>query len=49
MVDLTTDDEMKDILSTMKGKTLKSFEGKYDFDRDEFKEIVRLNLGQYSV
>ena len=49
MVDLTINDEMKDILSTIKGKTLKSFEGKYDFDRDEFKEIVRLNLGRYSV
>ena len=49
MVDLTINDEMKDILSSMKGKTLKSIEGKYDFDRDEFKEIVRLNLGRYSV
>ena len=49
MVDLTINDEMKDILSSMRGKTLKSIEGKYDFDRDEFKEIVRLNLGRYSV
>ena len=49
MVDLTINDEMKDILSSMKGKTLKSFEGDYWFGRDEFTCIVRLNLGQYAV
>jgi hypothetical protein len=49
MVDLTIDDEMKEILSSMKGKTLKSIEGNYRFLCDVFLEIVRLNLGQYAV
>ena len=49
MVDLTVNDEMKDILSSMKGKTLKSIEGNYWFPCKEFTCIVRLNLGQYAV
>ena len=49
MVDLTIKDEMKEILSSMRGKTLKSIEGNYWFLCKEFSEIVRLNLGQYAV
>jgi hypothetical protein len=49
MVDLTINEEMKEILSSMKGKTLKSIEGNYWFLCKEFSEIVRLNLGQYAV
>ena len=49
MVDLTIKDEMKEILSSMRGKTLKSIEGDYRYDRKEFTEFVRLNLGRYSV
>ena len=49
MVDLTIDDEMKDILSSLKDKTLKSIEGNYWFLCKEFSEIVRLNLGRYAV
>ena len=49
MVDLTIKDEMIEILSSMKGKTLKSIEGYYRFKWKEFLQIVRLNLGQYSV
>lgn len=49
MVDLTINYEMKDILSSIKGKTLKSIEGNYRFLCDVFLEIVRLNLGQYAV
>ena len=49
MVDLTINCEMKDVLSSMKGKTLKSIEGDYRFDMKEFTEFVRLNLGRYSV
>ena len=49
MVDLTINDEMIEILSSMKGKTLKSIEGNYWFKCKDFLEIVRLNLGQFAV
>ncbi len=49
MVDLTINDEMKDILSSMKGRLLKFIEGDYRFGSKEFTEFVRLNLGRYSV
>ncbi len=49
MVDLTIKEEMIGIMASMKGKTLKSIEGKYSFKWKEFLEIVRFNLGQYAV
>ena len=49
MVDLMIKKDMLEILSSMKGKTLKSIEGRYDFTNKTFMEIVRLNLGQYAI
>ena len=49
MVDLTISEEMIELMASMKGKTLKSIEGDYWFEGKEFSEIVRFNLGQYSV
>lgn len=49
MVDLTIHEEMREIMASMKGKTLKSIEGYYRFKWKEFLQPVRLNLGQYAV
>jgi len=49
MIDLTIKKEMLDILSAMKGKTLKSIEGRYDFENKTFMELVRFILGQFTV
>lgn len=48
-VDLTIKKEMLEELASMKGKTLKSLEGEYFQKWNRFSEIVRFNLGQYSV
>lgn len=49
MIDLTIQDKMLDIMTSMKGKTLKSIEGVFDFENQTFIEVIRLNLGQYAV
>lgn len=49
MIDLTIKKEMLAILSSMKGKTLKSIEGRYDFDTKTFMELVRFILGRFVV
>ena len=49
MIDLTIKQEMLEILASMKGKTLKAIEGKYLYQWHRFSEIVRFNLGQFSV
>ena len=41
--------EMLDILSSMKGKTLKSIEGEYLSGYKKFCEFVRFNLGQFAI
>ena len=38
-----------EILASIKGKTLKSFEGEYESERKFFNQFVRLNLGPYAV
>ena len=48
-VDLTIKQEMLEILASMKGKTLKSIEGNYDFNNRTFVELIRFNLGQFST
>jgi len=49
VIDLTIDKNGLDILASMKGKTLKSLEGEYFQKWHRFSEIVRFNLGQFSV
>ena len=49
MVDLTIKKEMIDVISSMKGKTLKSIEGDYRPKYKAFTEFVRFNMGQFSV
>lgn len=49
MTDLTIQGKMIDILASMKGKTLKSIEGVFDFESQTFLEIIRFNLGLYAV
>ena len=49
MIDLTIKQDMLDILASMKGKTLKSIEGNYDFKSKTFTELIRFNLGQFST
>lgn len=49
MVDLTIKKDMVDILSSMKGKTLKSIEGEFQPKYKHFRELVRFNLGQFAV
>lgn len=49
MVDLTIKHDMLEILTSMKGKTLKSIEGWYKPLSGSFFEVLYLNLGQYSV
>ena len=48
-VDLTIKREMLEILASMKGKTLKSIEGNYDFNNRTFVELICFNLGQFST
>jgi hypothetical protein len=49
MVDLTIKKEMIEIISSMKGKTLKSIEGDYLPKYKVFMEFVRFNMGQFAV
>ena len=49
MIDLTIDKGMLELLASMKGKTLKSIEGEYFQKWQRFSELVRFNLGHYSV
>ena len=49
MIDLTIEKNNLAILASMKGKTLKSFEGEFFPKWNRFSELVRFNLGQYSV
>ena len=49
MIDLTIKQEMLEIFASMKGKTLKSFEGWYSPITNSFFEVLYINLGQFSV
>lgn len=49
MVDLTIHEGMREIIASMKGKTLKSIEGYYSFMCKDFLQLVRLNLGQFAI
>lgn len=42
-------EEMKNMLASMKGKTIKSFEGMYYQEHNYFEEHVKINLGTFSV
>ena len=42
-------EEMRNILASMKGKTIKSFEGMFYQGQNYFEEQVKLNLGTFSV
>lgn len=49
MIDLTIKSDKLIVLSSMKGKKLKSIEGVYDFDNKTFMEMIRFNLGRFSL
>jgi len=49
MVDLRIEQNMLEILASMKGKTLKSIEGWYLPKYKGFIEFVRFNMGQFSI
>lgn len=49
MVNLTMNEDMLEILASMKGKTLKSIEGEYRLPYKNFREFVRFNLGRFAV
>lgn len=49
MTDLTIKNEMIDTLASMKGKILKTIEGRYDFVNKTFLEIIRFNFSQFAV